>query len=33
VLAAGASVVAVSEALFRQADPAAEFRRWMAELG
>jgi thiamine-phosphate pyrophosphorylase len=33
VLAAGASVVAVSEALFRQPDPAAEFRRWMAELG
>jgi thiamine-phosphate pyrophosphorylase len=33
VLAAGANVVAVSEALFRQPDPAAEFRRWMAELG
>jgi thiamine-phosphate pyrophosphorylase len=33
VLAAGADVVAVSEALFRQPDPAAEFRRWMAELG
>ena len=32
VLAAGASVVAVSEALFRQPDPAAEFRRWIAEL-
>lgn len=32
ILAAGASVVAVSEALFRQPDPAAEFRRWMAEL-
>jgi len=29
LLAAGASVVAVSEALFRQPDPAAEFRRWM----
>lgn len=33
VLAAGASVVAVSEALFRSPDPAVEFRRWMAELG
>ena len=33
ILAAGASVVAVSEALFHQPDPAAEFRRWMAELG
>ena len=33
VLAAGANVVAVSEALFHQPDPAAEFRRWMAELG
>jgi thiamine-phosphate pyrophosphorylase len=33
VLAAGASVVAVSEAIFRHPDPAAEFRRWMAELG
>jgi thiamine-phosphate pyrophosphorylase len=33
VLAAGASVVAVSEALFRQPDPAAEFRKWVAELG
>jgi len=33
VLAAGADVVAVSEALFRQPDPAAEFRRWVAELG
>ncbi|HMD75900.1 MAG TPA: thiamine phosphate synthase [Terracidiphilus sp.] len=32
-LAAGATVVAVSEALFHQPDPAAEFRRWMAELG
>jgi thiamine-phosphate pyrophosphorylase len=32
VLDAGATAVAVSEALFRQADPAAEFRRWMAEL-
>lgn len=33
VLAAGASTVAVSAAIFRTADPAAEFRRWMAELG
>ena len=33
VLAAGASVVAVAGAIFRQPDPAAEFRRWMAELG
>jgi thiamine-phosphate pyrophosphorylase len=33
VLAAGASVVAVAEALFRNADPAAEFRRWVVELG
>lgn len=33
VLAAGATVVAVAEALFRQPDPAAEFRRWLAELG
>lgn len=33
VLAAGADVVAVSEALFRQPDAAAEFRRWVAELG
>jgi thiamine-phosphate pyrophosphorylase len=33
VLAGGASVVAVSEALFRQPDPAAEFRRWVAEIG
>ena len=33
VLAAGASVVAVAEALFREGDPAAEFRRWMVELG
>jgi thiamine-phosphate pyrophosphorylase len=31
-LAAGASTVAVSEALFHLADPAGEFRRWMAEL-
>jgi thiamine-phosphate pyrophosphorylase len=32
VLAAGAGVVAVSEALFRQPDPAAEFRRWIAKI-
>ena len=33
VLAAGATAVAVSAAIFRADDPAAEFRRWMAELG
>jgi thiamine-phosphate pyrophosphorylase len=33
VLAAGASAVAVSAAIFRAADPAAEFRKWKAELG
>jgi thiamine-phosphate pyrophosphorylase len=33
VLVAGADVVAVSEALFRHADPAAEYRKWAAELG
>ena len=33
VLLAGADVVAVSEALFGQADPAKEFRKWVAELG
>lgn len=33
VLAAGASAVAVAAAIFRTADPAAEFRRWRAELG
>lgn len=33
VLDAGASAVAVSAALFRAADPAAEFRRWCATLG
>jgi thiamine-phosphate pyrophosphorylase len=33
VLAAGASAVAVSAAIFRAKDPAAEFRRWKAELG
>ncbi len=31
-LAAGASVVAIAGALFRQAGPAVEFRRWMAAL-
>jgi thiamine-phosphate pyrophosphorylase len=33
VLAAGASAVAVSAAIFRAPDPAAEFRRWKAILG
>jgi len=33
VLLAGADVVAVSEALFQVPDPAAEFRKWTAELG
>ena len=33
VLEAGASVVAVSAAIFRHIDPAAEFRRWIAALG
>ena len=33
VLAAGATTVAVSAAMFRAKDPAAEFRRWMAVLG
>ena len=33
VLAAGATTVAVSAALFRTPDPAAEFRRWKAALG
>ena len=32
-LAAGASMVAIAGGLFRQPDPAAEFRKWMAELG
>jgi thiamine-phosphate pyrophosphorylase len=31
-LAAGATLVAIAGALFRQPDPAAEFRRWLAEL-
>jgi thiamine-phosphate pyrophosphorylase len=33
VLEAGASVVAVAGALFRNDDPAGEFQRWVAELG
>lgn len=33
VLDAGATMVAVSEAIFRTADPAREFERWMKELG
>ncbi|MGA7339184.1 MAG: thiamine phosphate synthase [Terracidiphilus sp.] len=33
VLAAGASAVAVSAAIFRAPNPAAEFRRWLAALG
>jgi thiamine-phosphate pyrophosphorylase len=33
VLAAGANAVAVSAAIFRTADPAAEFRRWLDALG
>jgi thiamine-phosphate pyrophosphorylase len=32
VLAAGANTVAVAAAIFRAADPAAEFRRWLAAL-
>lgn len=32
-LAAGASMVAVAGGIFRQADPAAEFRNWIVELG
>jgi thiamine-phosphate pyrophosphorylase len=32
VLAAGASVIAVAAAIFRNANPAAEFRRWKAAL-
>ena len=32
VLAAGASVIAVSAAIFRAADPSAEARRWLAQL-
>ena len=33
VLAAGATTVAVSAAIFRTPDPVAEFRRWKASLG
>jgi len=33
VLAAGATTVAVSAAIFRTPDPAAEFRIWLKELG
>lgn len=33
LLAAGASAVAVSAAIFRASDPAAELQRWMAALG
>jgi thiamine-phosphate pyrophosphorylase len=33
VLEAGASVVAIAGALFRQPDPAAEFRKWKLVLG
>jgi thiamine-phosphate pyrophosphorylase len=33
VVLAGADVVAVSEGIFGQPDPAAEFRAWLAELG
>jgi thiamine-phosphate pyrophosphorylase len=32
-LNAGATLVAVAGAIFRQPEPAAEFRRWLAELG
>jgi thiamine-phosphate pyrophosphorylase len=32
-LDAGATLVAIAGALFRQADPAAEFRKWRAALG
>jgi thiamine-phosphate pyrophosphorylase len=33
ILEAGADTVAVSAAIFSRSDPAAEFRRWIAELG
>src|SRR6266702_1775265 len=33
ILAAGANTVAVAAAIFRAEDPAAEFRRWVADLG
>ncbi len=32
-LSAGATLVAIAGALFRQPDPAADFRRWLAALG
>jgi thiamine-phosphate pyrophosphorylase len=32
-ISAGATLVAIAGALFRQADPAAEYRRWLAALG
>jgi thiamine-phosphate pyrophosphorylase len=32
-ISAGATMVAIAGALFRQPDPAAEFRKWMAALG
>jgi len=32
-LAAGASMVAIAGAIFRNAEPADEFRRWIVELG
>ena len=32
ILAAGASLVAIAGGLFRQPDPAAEFRKWIVEL-
>jgi thiamine monophosphate synthase len=32
-LSAGATFVAIAGALFRQPDPAAEFRRWLVALG
>jgi thiamine monophosphate synthase len=33
ILAAGASVVGVSAAIFRAKDPAGEFRLWVKALG
>ena len=33
VIEAGASIVAIAGAIFRQKDPAAEFKRFLAELG
>lgn len=33
ILAAGASVIGVSAAIFRASDPAGEFRRWLVALG